>query len=995
MSFWRRKHKTSSFSTREELLSCVVSLYFYMSSSTKDQRDELAFIGPLLRSMFGSEIMLYEIEQARKSALSVREAANILSHKLDYADRLKLILNLISFAYYKKQIIRILSSLEIVELADLLRLDINMLDGVYDLFEGNSETVALPWQNPESNKGYIKNSMYWAPSAADLKTKTVQVHLVMVENLVLIRNLSAENLWIRSKNGNKALKNDIYYRILPDEALESDEFSLRFKELWQIYRRIDALESIADFMQEKELKKVHGLELQEYYLEHKQGFSISTEQSENSLLKFFRKDREWHIQPLQNADIRINMLTLQGQQKFRKNSDMLSILGHNFIVNRHWELLEIPLQVQKLQVQDVWHYFAHGEPALKGISFTLTKASMTAIMGPSGSGKTTLLQVLLGEIKAKSANIMLDSQDFLAKLDQFQSYLAYVPQDDLLFSHLTVYENLYYKLKLCLPELKDEAEISKRICNLLRSVDLYEQRNIMVGDVMNKKISGGQRRRLNIALELITEPAILILDEPTSGLSTRDSESIVQLLSELRDQGKIIISTIHQPNSAIFHSFDNVLLMDKGGVQVFFGPSSDAFNYFKEELDQIDNQTLNMKMKQELPELFFAIIDYRDIEDERVFDSEYWEKKYRDFSFIQALTPRNVTPEANQSQIQKPPQKNSVRKLGILIRRTFQNKIRNKLNLTMTLFASPILAFISSIVLRNATNSSGYSYYLNNNSLLFDFIAVLVFIFIGLANSIDDILSEKRIIRRELKIGISPICQLTSKHLVLLMMTIIQAILFYLVSALVLDMRGYFIPKVGFYTLAGISGYSLGLLFSSLIKDRSAVINILPLVIIPQIMFGGIVIEYTKMNPLLKLHKESDIPEFCHLIPSRWLVEGLVIGSARHSMLAHRQRVYVAKRKKLISHNAMTAELSNSLADEHEEFMKTHPQSRYNNQISTTLVNIAQGRYSSRQINAFLSYRIKLLGFELPTILVDIIASIMLIAVFAGLTIWRLKRLNR
>jgi len=990
MKLFAKRAKPKNDESRENLLSSVVALYLYMSRSAGHRGKEIAFIDHLLRSMFGSEIPLYEIEQARLSELSLREAANILARMLNSADRIKLILNLISLAYHERSQVHVLGSIEIVALADLLRLDVNLLDPIYDLFEGSAESIAVPLELSEDASGSIRNSMLWAANG-DLMSSELELHFLMIENLVLVKNLGQSALQIADADVTRLVEGELYHIIKPGQKLISESRIFDYKDLWQIYRQLHSLSSIEDYQQRgaQDSSKQH----REYFIERSGSLiGIATKAGEHSIARFFQKGQDWQLEAMYGGDLRLNMLPLQQSVSFGQNSDVISVHGRNYIVNRHWELIEIPLLVNELRVQDVWHSFKEGNPALKGISFSLPRATMMAIMGPSGSGKTTLLQVLLGEIKARKARIILDGKDLGANMQAFQQYIAYVPQDDLLFANLSVYENLYYKLKLCLPEMKDASEIRKRIHNLLRSVDLYEQRHLMVGDVMNKKLSGGQRRRLNIALELITGPAILILDEPTSGLSTKDSESIVQLLGELRDQGKIIISTIHQPNASIFNSFDRVLLMDKGGVQVYFGNSEAAFGYFSEELKELEDSSLKQKLKLKMPEFFFDLIEYRDSSAQRLYDPEYWENKYRDFSFLQAIQfeSSNNTHEDEQKYRRK--SRLSLRNLAILFRRNFLNKGRNPLNLMMTLLAAPLLAFLTAFVLRSSADGGAYSYYQNQNAVLFDFIAVIIFIFIGLANSIDDILGEKRIIQRELKMGVNAMCQLSSKHLVLFLMTCVQALLFHLVSSLVLQHRGFFWPKIIFYILSGMTGYSLGLMFSGMIKDRSAVINILPLVIIPQIMFSGVVIEFAKMNPLLRINKAADIPEFCHLIPSRWLVEGLVVGSVRHNLISRKQKAYSESRKELISSKQMTADLSLSMARDYQNFLDGHPESRYQNQMSSTLVNTSQGRYSRRNSNAFFSYEMQVFGHEFSTVLMDALASLLIIAFTYIVALFRLKR---
>lgn len=970
----------------------MVSLYLYMARSARHRGREIAFIDHLLRSMFGSEIPLYQIEEARLSELRVREAANLLNALLSASDRIKIILNLVSLAYHERSKIHVLGSVEVVELADLLRLDVNLLDDVYDLFEGKAQSITLPMDLSDKQTGLLRNSMAWNSSPKALSAN-VDLHFLMIDNLLLVRNLASTPLLVSSEQESRNLAGEEYHLINYGELLVSPDWELSHAEIWQIYREQKNLVSLDDFLAQKRQSKHKEVIRDEYFIDVRgTGVFVSLQKNSQSMIRVFRKEPGWSIEALQDGDFRLNKLPLADSREFNQNSDVLNVNGRNFILNRHWELIEIPLQIEELRVCDLRHQFKEGNAALKGISFTLKQGSLTAIMGPSGSGKTTLLQVLLGELKADHSIIQIDGMDFAKHFGFFQPFIGYVPQDDLLFANLSVFENLWYKLKLCLPELKDPAEIRSRIENLLKSVDLYEQRNMIVGDVLNKKQSGGQRRRLNIALELVMGPAILILDEPTSGLSSKDSESIVDLLAELRDQGKIIISTIHQPNACIYARFDNILLMDRGGVQIYFGAGSSAFNYFGEEHDLLADSSLKQKRQLMMPEYFFDLIEYRGVNNSRKFPPEYWDAKYRDYSFLKAIAPVTATREAAQREMDdKRGLMLSARNLCLLIKRNFLNKRRSRLNLIMTLLVSPLLALLTAFVLRSVGEGMDYNYYENQNAMLFDFIAIIVFIFIGLANSIDDILSEKRIIKREMKMRVGALCQLSSKHLVLFLMTCVQAALFYLFAMLILNMRGFFMPKFSFYLLAGMCGYSLGLLFSSLIRDRAAVINILPLVIIPQIMFSGAVIEFSRMNPGLRMESNREIPEFCQVIPSRWLYEGIVIGSVRNNRRLLHQNAHHRRYQKIKDAGQLNAKLHMQMADDLNKYLEAHPPESYSNKYSTLLVNTAQGRYSSTGRNTFLSYKSRIKHHEIDTIWLDLIASLLIIGLAALLTLIRLR----
>lgn len=991
MRLFKKERSLKQERETAELLASVVSLYVYMARSARHQGKEIAFIDHLLRSMFGNHIPLYQIEEARTSVKQVREAANHLNHLLCPADRLKIILNLVTLAFHERNKIHVLGSIEVVELADLLRLDVNLLDEVYDIFEAKARRISLPLEITDSPAAIIRNSMIWGKEPGSFKAD-LKLHFVMIDNLLLVRNASNVRISILSATKSYELNGEMFHLIKPGERLKTDSWELEHKDIWYIYRELPHIGSLSEYLASKSRKDHEEILQDEYYIETgKNGVCVNPQKRFRSILRIFRAGNTWKIQALQKADVRLNKQPLQEDAPFKLNSDVISILGRNFIVNRHCELIEIPMQIQEYRVSDLIHHFKEGNTALNGISFTLHQGSLTAIMGPSGSGKTTLLQVLLGELKAEKAIIQIDGIDFLRHYGFFQPFIGYVPQDDLLFANLSVYENLYYKLKLTLPKLKDPAEIRSRIENLLRSVNLYEQRDMIVGDVNNKKLSGGQRRRLNIALELVMGPAILILDEPTSGLSSKDSEGIMDLLAELRDQGKIILSTIHQPNAGIYAGFDNVLLLDKGGVQIFFGEADKAFDYFNEEQSLIADAGLRQKRQLMMPEFFFDLVEFRNPNGVRRFPPEYWDQKFRDYSFLRAMEPISSTKESNLNEVNEQAGFSlALRNLGLLIKRSFLNKRRSHLNLIMTLLASPLLAIITAFVLRSTGNDLPYSYYNNQNAMLFDFIAIIIFIFIGLANSIDDILSEKRIIKREMKMRIAAFWQLSAKHLVLFIMTSVQAALFYLFAMLILGMRGFLIPKFGFYLLAGMCGYSMGLLFSSLIRDRAAVINILPLVIIPQIMFSGAVIEFQFMNPKLKINRDAQIPEFCQLIPSRWLFEGIVIGSVRLNDRQLHQNAHHRRYDKIKAQGKLSPDLHMAMADELDVYLSRHLPERYSNKLSTIMVNTAQGRYSRTGRNTFLSYKSRIAHWEFDTLWLNLIVLIAFIGIFGLLTLIRM-----
>jgi len=231
--------------------------------------------------------------------------------------------------------------------------------------------------------------------------------------------------------------------------------------------------------------------------------------------------------------------------------------------------------------------FSDGNTAVNGVSFSVEEGKLVGILGASGSGKTTLLNILSGMTLPTSGAVRINGLNVHESKSQLEGVIGFVPQDDMLIESLTVFENIYFAAALSFRD-KTEKEITQLAENILINLGLYEKRALRVGSTMNKVISGGQRKRLNIALELIREPSVLFLDEPTSGLSSRDSENVMDLLRELTLKGKLVITVIHQPSSVLFKMFDRVIILDNGGYLAYYGNPVESIIHFKKLDAQIN-----------------------------------------------------------------------------------------------------------------------------------------------------------------------------------------------------------------------------------------------------------------------------------------------------------------------------------------------------------------------------------------------------------------------
>jgi len=1029
-------------------MQAVVSIYLYMARSARLSGSEINVIDRVLRYLFGNEIPLFQIEQARLHTLPLREAANLLNLHLSHADRLKLILNLTALAYRDPNKLHILGNVEIVELTDLLRIDVNVLDAFYDVAEGLADCLALPVSSFMGSRHHLlKGSMLWGSEGADFPLRIRRgepIIFLMIENLVLVCHTSSGH---SSPNGcrlenipngsRKELTPGLFYHFKTDQRLvihdEITSLELELEDVWSIYRlpaagcqiplrsesgearklcweagklwlaplktktrsanrRELALDDFVPGFQANEpvlrliTRRARALRqietVSELYIQRLDGRHRLVHTREGDCaLRMVRENEQWWLESLGSSQIFVNRTKVTQRVTFAFNNDVLTIDRLSYLVNRDLDLIEIPIEIRELKINDVYHEFPKDRTvALDGISFSLSQGSMMAIMGPSGSGKTTLLKVLLGELEPQRASIEIDQMDFRKNYGFFRKYIGYVPQDDLLFANLSVYENVYFNLRLRLPQIKDPSQIRARIDNLLRRVGLHDQRDMIVGDVMNKRLSGGQRRRLNMALELVSNPMVIILDEPTSGLSSKDSENIAQFLAELKEQGKIILCTIHQPNATILRQFDRVLLMDVGGTQVFNGDTESVFDYFDDELASsgIEAEKLTEKKRLRMPEYFYDLIELRENDHERRFQPQHWKQKWRDHRFRQALDVSSETEtvlEDTRPGVVKESKGSALSNLTLLLRRAFINKSRSRLNLIMTLGVAPLLALLTSLILRSASGTEPYSFRDNQNFPLFCFIQVIIFIFIGLANSVDDILGEKRVILREKNLNIRVLPMIASKNLVLFVMTLVQSLLFYQISACVLGIRGSFWPLLLSLQLSGMLGYKMGLLSSSLIYDRAAIINILPLILIPQIMFSGAVIRFQDMNSALRIDQAREVPEFCQVIPSRWLFETSLLAQDK----LNSRSLAFTHYKRLLSD--MRDPGYNEYVQAFDDCLLKRSESTHSNRLTQNLIREAHGRHLEEGRNVFLSHTSKLGSESIATLWLDLAVLLFMIMI--------------
>ena len=523
--------------------------------------------------------------------------------------------------------------------------------------------------------------------------------------------------------------------------------------------------------------------------------------------------------------------------------------------------------------RDINFRFPGSDNGMHNLSFTLHSGELLAIMGGSGTGKTTLLSILNGTLKPQEGSITINGHDISES--GTKDLIGFVPQDDLLIEELTVYQNLYYTARLCFEGLSKE-EIDRRVIKTLKELGLEAVKDLKVGSPINKYISGGQRKRLNIALELIREPAVLFLDEPTSGLSSADTEKVINLLKEQTYKGKLIIVNIHQPSSDVYILFDRLWLLDRGGYPVYDGNPIDAITYFKETACYADAETSACPTCGNVnPEIILNIIDEKalnnsgEISDERKITPQEWHELYLKNRPEQAAPVVSSIPQSDQK---KP---GCLKQFLIFLQRNIKSKVSNVQYLAIALLEAPVLAVVCALLTRYAP-PEGYSVRDNKNLVSYFFMAVIVATFIGMSGSAEEIIKDRALLKREKFLHLSYGSYIWSKIVLMAGLSLIQTLLFILIGNSIMGLHGLFGVWWFILFMTALLANLTGLLLSQCLNSVVAIYITIPLLLIPQILLCGLVVSFSDLTPK---STTGNVPLIGDLIPSRWSYEALAVTS--------------------------------------------------------------------------------------------------------------------
>ena len=498
---------------------------------------------------------------------------------------------------------------------------------------------------------------------------------------------------------------------------------------------------------------------------------------------------------------------------------------------------------------------------LHPLSCEMHSGELVGIMGRSGSGKTTLLKAIAGVEKSYLGQIFKRSENCDSQFSR-----SYLPQANAVIPLFTVKEHLEQRLDF----LQEHDNRAEKIKQVLESVELEDFANNIVAksDGTAWQISGGQQKRLGIAMEMLADPEVFILDEPTSGLSSTDSLKIVALLRKIATEGKVVIASIHQPDFETFMIFDKILIIDDGGYPVFYGTPAESAEYFRRLAGKIDKESLIETHFN--PGVILNLItetshNTEDPASQRITSPEEWYAKFAETA--KSKPPQNDIKEIKHRYLN--PLKSFVSQLTFSFRCDFHNKLR-----TAMLFAIPSAMTVAMSLITRFSYSDYYAFYSNPNIPAWLMMMLITAFFIGLVLSAHEFIFLRQFHRNEHVIAD------TSTSLSLAKITkyivhsgIISALM--TLPATAIEGCIFLFPSI-FATiwLLTFCGCITSMILSMFFRSISIVYLLIPIIVIPQMIFSGGLVQYDNFNQ--KFVKNSGMPLFADLMPIRWADEACI-----------------------------------------------------------------------------------------------------------------------
>ncbi|MEO5716165.1 MAG: ATP-binding cassette domain-containing protein [Luteolibacter sp.] len=557
--------------------------------------------------------------------------------------------------------------------------------------------------------------------------------------------------------------------------------------------------------------------------------------------------------------------------------------------------------IEALQVEDLIHDFGPDARALDHINFEVKRGEMLCIIGPSGSGKSTLLAVLSGQREPTRGKVKLNGISLYERREQLVPFIAHMPQEEALNPQLTVREHLRHAVTIRRPALS-LAEHERRVDSMLAELGLQSIARRRVGAPGEKTISGGERSRLNLGVDLGSRAEVFLFDEPISGLSSKDSEHVAETLRSLARE-KIVIASLHRPGAPVLRLFDKVLLLDSGGRLAYFGTPASMVGYFRDACEELAISHPSVTAMSPLgADFVFDVLETplsaigggSNTGAARRFPPSFWQERFESVDLMQSLQlgggPASKLGEFKEGERSPVPPKPTRRLQAVIavfathFLRSFLSKVRNRGTIYSTCLEAPLLAALIAITLRSSAEGS-YQFSTALHIPAYLFLSVTVAMFLGLTNSATEVLRDRPILRRERNCQPGAGSYVTAKFVALGLVAAMQCFVYLVVGNYFLEIRGM-LPFLWLWmTLTAWTGTGMALVVSSLVRTERAALTAVPLLLVPQMLLAGALVPYKEMNRGLfvkasEVREKGGAPVPALVMPLRYAYEAMIVSQA-------------------------------------------------------------------------------------------------------------------
>ncbi len=553
----------------------------------------------------------------------------------------------------------------------------------------------------------------------------------------------------------------------------------------------------------------------------------------------------------------VSGLPVRGEAEL-KDGDLIALSSVQFLRCRFSAgvLDEESSLITSLHVSGLTRDFVRSGRVVDNIDFSLQRGEMACILGPSGSGKSTLLSILAGHLSPSLGSVRYNGELLTPENISLRQHIAFIPHEDILDEALTVGEHVYQASLARRPRL-NHADRMRRVLAVLNFVGLGSLTKRSVGRAGERTISDGERSRLNLGLDLTGTAEVFLIDEPISGLSSGDAERVIQTLESM-SAGRILICTLHRPAQSILNRFSKVMVLNARGQMAFWGTPTEMVQYFQEAAREMSLHVSREAIAAGGADYVFEVLEATSarLGNRPAASVGMWQERYESYVYRHQGTHPAHDFAGEEPRDEKRPQVPPLPRRSLLellrlfwlwILRSFLGRVRSRMGLYALLLEGPVLALLIAGTLR-AASESPYTYYkaLHINEYLF--LSLVLAMFFGLTDAACEILRDRLLLRRESNYKLFITGYLTAKCLVITAIAAVQCALYLLVGNAILSIHEMFWSHLAVMVLTAFVGISLSLAVSAFVRSERTALNIVPLLLVPQILLAGALVRFEEMN---------------------------------------------------------------------------------------------------------------------------------------------------